>query len=134
MKKLSLSFLATCAFAAQLAAQGPATAPLASRIVHYDSANIRMSASVHGGSGPMGYASIFASRDLETNLYFLHRGILPPGGGIGHHFHNTVEEMFVILDGAAEFTINGRTSVLQGPAGAPVVLGNSHAIRNHTNQ
>ena len=134
MKKLALSFLAAGLITGQLAAQAPSPAPLASRIVHYDPANVRMSASVHGGSGPMGFTGLLASRDLETNLYFLHRGILPPGGGIGHHFHNTVEEMFVILDGAAEFTINGRTSVLQGPAGAPVVLGNSHAIRNHTNQ
>lgn len=82
----------------------------------------------------MAYTGLLSTRDLETNLYFLHRGVIPPGGGIGGHFHNTVEEMFVILDGAAEFTINGRTSVLEGPAGAPVVMGNWHAIRNHTDR
>jgi mannose-6-phosphate isomerase-like protein (cupin superfamily) len=42
--------------------------------------------------------------------------------------------MFVILDGEAQFTIDGRTSVLKGPAGAPVRMGHSHAIYNHTDK
>ena len=33
-------------------------------------------------------------------------------------------------DGEAEFTINGHTSLIQGPAGAPNVMGYSHAVRN----
>jgi mannose-6-phosphate isomerase-like protein (cupin superfamily) len=135
MKAASLSLMAmfTLAVAGPIAAQGAAE-PLGNRIVHTDAATFRRLQSVHGGSGPMAYTGLLASRDLETNLYFLHRGVIEPGGGIGHHFHNTTEEMFVILDGAAEFTINGRTSVLEGPAGAPTVLGSSHAIRNHTDQ
>ncbi len=38
--------------------------------------------------------------------------------------------MFVILDGEAEFTIDGRTALLQGPAGAPNLQGHSHALYN----
>ncbi len=68
---------------------------------------------------------------LTTNLYFLHRcQISPNGGGVGHHFHNATEEMFVIFDGEAEFTIDGRTSLLRGTVGAPVRMGHSHAIYN----
>ncbi|MEJ7609510.1 MAG: cupin domain-containing protein, partial [Bryobacteraceae bacterium] len=62
---------------------------------------------------------------------FLHRG-LPPKGGIGHHYHNHMEEMFVILNGEAEFTVDGRTSLLKGPAGAPCRMGRSHGIYNAT--
>jgi mannose-6-phosphate isomerase-like protein (cupin superfamily) len=40
--------------------------------------------------------------------------------------------MFVILDGEAQFTIDGRTSTLKGPAGAPTRMGHSHAIYNAT--
>ena len=50
--------------------------------------------------------------------------------GIGHHFHNTVEEMFVILDGEAQFTIDGRTATVKGPAGVICRAGHSHAIYN----
>jgi len=67
---------------------------------------------------------------LDTNLFFLHRGIIQPKSGIGAHFHNQCEEMLIILDGEAQFTIDGRTSLLKGPAGAPTRLGHSHAIYN----
>ena len=107
------------------------------RIAHTDPSQYRHLASVHNGSGPMDYMALFdikssqsAQFNLGTNLFFLHRGVLPPNGGIGAHFHNHCEEMFIILDGESQFTIDGRTSVLKGPAGAPARLGHSHAISN----
>lgn len=110
---------------------------LAQRIAHTDPAKYQHLPSVHNGSGPMDYMALFdvkkeqsAKFNLGTNLFFLHRGILPPNGGIGAHFHNQCEEMFIILDGESQFTIDSRTSVLKGPAGAPVRLGHSHAISN----
>ena len=57
---------------------------------------------------------------------------IPPKSGIGAHFHNQCEEMFVILDGEAQFTIDGRTSLLKGPGGAPCRMGHSHGIYNAT--
>ncbi len=106
--------------------------PLPQRIAHMDATKFRHAKSVHGGAGELHYIGLFDAQTLSTNLIFLHRGVLPPGGGIGHHFHNHMEEMFVILDGEAQFTIDGRTSVLNGPAGAPCRMGHSHAIYNHT--
>jgi mannose-6-phosphate isomerase-like protein (cupin superfamily) len=67
---------------------------------------------------------------LDTNLWFLHRGTIEPKSGIGGHFHNYCEEMFVIFDGEAQFTVNGRTSTLKAPAGAPTRMGAWHAIYN----
>ncbi len=78
----------------------------------------------------MEYMVLLDEHSLDTNLRFLHRGILEPKSGIGHHFHNQCEEMFVIFDGEAQFTIDGRTSVLKGPAGALCRMGHSHAIYN----
>ena len=71
---------------------------------------------------------------LNTNLIFLHGGVIPPKGGIGHHFHNQMEEMYVIFDNEAEFTIDGHTSRLEGPVGAPCRMGHSHAIYNPTDK
>jgi mannose-6-phosphate isomerase-like protein (cupin superfamily) len=42
--------------------------------------------------------------------------------------------MFVIFDGEAQFTVDGRTSLLKGPAGAPCRMGHSHAIYNPTDK
>src|SRR6478735_3543043 len=114
--------------------------PLAQRIAHGAGPDYPPHPSVHNGSGPMNYMALFDGRadsakfNLGVNLFFLHRGVLPPGGGIGEHFHNYCEEMFVILDGEAEYTIDSRTSVLNGPAGAVARLGHSHAITNQSNK
>jgi mannose-6-phosphate isomerase-like protein (cupin superfamily) len=104
--------------------------PLAQRIGHTDPAQYRPSKSVHGGPGQLNYMTLLDGRALDTNLIFVHRGIIEPKSGIGHHFHNQCEEMFIIFDGEAQFTVDGRTSVLKAPAGAPSLAGHSHAIYN----
>jgi mannose-6-phosphate isomerase-like protein (cupin superfamily) len=115
-----------------LAAREPL--PLAQRIAHTDPAKYVPSKAVHDGAGQMEFFALLDEHALDTNLCFLHRGVLEPKSGIGHHFHNQCEEMFVILDGEAQFTIDGRTSVLKGPAGALCRMGHSHAIYNATDK
>ena len=78
----------------------------------------------------MGFTALLNRGAVTPEFNFLHRGVIPPGAGIGHHFHNTVEEMFVILDGEAQFTIDGRTATVKGPAGVICRTGHSHAIYN----
>src|SRR5688572_15283602 len=109
-------------------AQVAQDATLARRIVHLDPAAFRMSPAVHGGAGSMGFTALLNRGAVTPEFNFLHRGVIPPGAGIGHHFHNTVEEMFVILDGEAQFTIDGRTATVKGPAGLICRTGHSHAI------
>jgi mannose-6-phosphate isomerase-like protein (cupin superfamily) len=126
MKKLCLVvLLPACLFARE---------PLDQRIAHTDPAKYRPSKSVHGGPGQLDFMALFDSHSLDTNLFFLHRGVIEPKSGIGHHFHNQCEEMFVIFDGEAQFTIDGRTSTLKAPAGAPCRMGHSHAIYNPTDR
>jgi mannose-6-phosphate isomerase-like protein (cupin superfamily) len=108
--------------------------PLSARIAHTDPAKYHHSPSVHAGAGALDYLALFGDHDLDVNLYFLHHGVIEPKSGIGAHFHNTCEEMFVILDGEAQFTIDGRTSLLKGPAGALCQMGHSHAIYNATDK
>jgi mannose-6-phosphate isomerase-like protein (cupin superfamily) len=128
MKRLTLT-------AAVLALALPVTAQaqtLASKITHYTMGMTRSLKAVHDGAGTMNFGALMNDKTLSTNLIFLHRGVLHPGGGIGQHFHNHCEEMFVIFDGEAEFTVNGRTSLLKGTVGAPDRMGSSHAIYNPT--
>jgi mannose-6-phosphate isomerase-like protein (cupin superfamily) len=107
---------------------------LSARIAHSDPTKYRHSPSVHGGAGSLDFTALFDAHTVEPNLQFLHRGVIQPKSGIGAHFHNQCEEMFVILDGEAQFTIDGRTSLLKGPAGAPCRMGHSHAIYNPTDK
>jgi mannose-6-phosphate isomerase-like protein (cupin superfamily) len=147
-KPLFLIALALTMGAAQavLAQSSPVSAthvPLAKRIAHTDPTKYRLVTS-HAGATPKPSLRLFDARrpeataqfNLGSNLMFLDRGVIPaktatrPGGGIGEHYHNYCEEMFVILDGEAQFTIDGRTSTLKGPAGAPARMGHAHAIYN----
>jgi mannose-6-phosphate isomerase-like protein (cupin superfamily) len=128
MKTIALA----CGFCALVA---PALADtLAERIGHYVLEKTQRVTAPHGGTGSMNIAPVMDDKSLSTNLLFWHRGVIAPHSGIGEHFHNRCEEMFVILSDEAEFTINGRTSLLRAPAGAPVRMGNAHAIYNPTDQ
>jgi len=112
----------------------PSRSALADRIAHSDPARYRTSPAVHGGAGTLAFGPLFGADAIDANLQFLHRGVIQPKSGIGQHFHNDCEEMFVILDGEAQFTVDGRTSTLKGPAGAPARMGHAHAIYNATDQ
>ncbi|MES1262400.1 MAG: cupin domain-containing protein [Acidobacteriota bacterium] len=104
--------------------------PLAQRIGHTDPSKQTHSRS-HGSVGDMACQVLVPATAMNVPLNFVHRcQIMPGGGGVGHHFHNSCEEMFVIFDGEAEFTIDGRTSALKGTVGAPTRMGHSHAIYN----
>ncbi|HYS46415.1 MAG TPA: cupin domain-containing protein, partial [Rhizomicrobium sp.] len=118
--------------AALLVSATAAHAQLVAKITHYDLSKTQNIKAVHDGAGSMNFGPLMNDKTLSTNFIFLHRGVLHAKSGIGQHFHNHCEEMFVIFDGEAEFTINGRTSLLKGTVGAPDRMGSSHAIYNPT--
>ena len=124
---LAMAVLAVALTAGYPAAQ---TSPLASRIVPTDATKYRPLTAVHAGAGNMAFAGLLNRGAIGPHFNFLHRGEIPAGSGIGHHFHNTAEEMFVILNGEAQFTVNGRTARLQGPAAVVCRMGDSHALLN----
>ena len=117
---------------AQSSNQPAAKAPLTERIRKADAASARASTNVHQGAGTL-YMQTVLGRSAVTSLNFMHFGPLMPKSSIGHHFHTNGDEMFLILDGSCEFTINGQTALLEGPVGVPVKSGNAHAIYNPTN-
>jgi mannose-6-phosphate isomerase-like protein (cupin superfamily) len=100
------------------------------RVVHNDPSKYRLLNAVHAGAGQMSFTGLFGSQALATNLLYLHVGEITPKAGIGEHYHHTIEEMYVILDGEAEFTVNGRTSRIKGPALVPCKMGDAHGIYN----
>jgi mannose-6-phosphate isomerase-like protein (cupin superfamily) len=135
LKSISVSLLIISAFVflqgVVLVAQPP---PLQQRVVHTDPAKYRHLSAVHDGPGTMDFEVLLGTDALDANLLFLHRGVIFPRSGIGQHFHNKCEEMFVILDGEAQFTIDGRTSTLKAPAGVPDRMGHAHGIYNPTDK
>ena len=103
--------------------------PLINRIGHTDPAKAMPGKNVHQGTGTLGMQTLLG-RGTVKNLAFMHHGPLGPKSSIGHHFHTNSDEMFLILDGDCQFTVNGQTALIKGPAGVPCKSGNSHAVYN----
>jgi len=107
---------------------------LSQRLAHTDPSKFKVAKAVHGGAGSLNYTALLNEHSLETNLNFFHRGVLNPHGGAGNHLHYFDDEMYFILDGEAQFSVDGHTSVLKGPAGALCPMGHSHALYNATDK
>jgi len=108
--------------------------PLAERIVRPKPESYRSRTDVHQGAGEVRFGTLLPGSAFSSQFLFVHRGEIQPKSGIGHHVHSHMEEMFFILDGEAQFTINGRTSQIPGPASVPCRMSNAHAIYNHTDK
>src|SRR3954465_5735381 len=91
---------------------------LSQRLAHTDPSKFKVAKAVHGGAGSLNYTALLSEHSLETNLNFFHRGIPTPRSGAGNHLHYFDAEMYFTRGGEAQFTVDGRTSVLKGPAGA----------------
>jgi len=104
------------------------------RIVHNDPSKYKTLTAVHAGAGQMAFTQLIGRNALATNFLYLHSGVINIKSGIGHHFHHTIEEMYVLLNGEAEFTINGRTSKIKAPAIVPCKMGDAHAIYNSSSE
>ena len=132
---MKLGFLLlTAAMGAAIAGNAQGTrshVPIAQRIRHTDLDSVKAGHS-HGSEGFRKCQQLVPPSDLDVNFNFINRCQMLPGGGVAEHFHNTVEEMFTILNGEAQFTIDGRTSLVKGPAGAPQRMGHAHAVYNST--
>ena len=102
------------------------------RIGHNDPAKYHEAKNCHHGAGSIHYMSLW--EDFKTNWIFIHRGVLPPGTGIGNHFHDNCEEMYVIFDNAVRSTHNGNTAELKGGAMVPCCMGETHGMYNHTDK
>lgn len=62
----------------------------------------------HGGSGPVDLQEIWSRADFTSNVDFLDRVVIPPNSTIGLHKHGNNEEMYIVLDGQATMTIDGK--------------------------
>jgi len=137
-RKLAVGMLlASCSYFLHAQAGGPPTGQpktLEQRIGRADPTKYNHLTAVHGGAASMDFRPLLGATDLDANLLFFHRGVIPPKAGIGEHFHDKCEEMFVILDGEAQFTVDGRTSEIKGPVGVPDRMGHAHAIYNDTDK
>ena len=55
--------------------------------------------------------------DFDSSMHFLHELIMEPGTRIGEHTHNGSEEIYFLVEGAGEMTVDGeRVYMKEGDA------------------
>ncbi len=79
-----------------------------------------------------------AYRDGNSGVKYLFRGpkidwgviLLLPGQTLSPHYHEQVEETFYILEGQADFTVDGATQTLQAGEAVRLEPTEKHAVVN----
>ena len=60
----------------------------------------------HGGKGEILVRMVWTAADFTTNFGFLAHAIMPPGTSVGYHRHDTIEEVYVIMNGCGRMTMD----------------------------
>jgi glyoxylate utilization-related uncharacterized protein len=84
----------------------------------------------HDGVGVLKNITLFSKEDFQSPLRFLNYTLLPPGTSIGVHTHGNDEEIYIVLEGEGQMTVEGSTYPVQ--AGS-VILNRpygSHGLEN----
>ena len=85
---------------------------------------------IHGGAGRMATRHIWGSDDFTSAWTFLDHAVLAADSSVGYHYHDGLEECFVVLSGGGYMTINGHTFEV-GPGSVTLQgIGEGHGIYN----
>ena len=90
--------------------------------------------SMRGGSGEVEIVHIFKAEELGGKARLLARLRLGKGSSIGYHEHNDEEEVFYILRGQGVVSENGEEKTVAAGDAALTKGGNSHSIRNDSEE
>lgn len=94
----------------------------------------------HGGEGYiyvrqlLGYEPLLPvpghPDDFDTLVNFMHETTLPKGTSIGLHPHEGNEELYYVIEGKGEMTVDGETTVMEPGDVVLTKSGSSHSFRN----
>ncbi|MGQ9622585.1 MAG: cupin domain-containing protein [Candidatus Caldatribacteriaceae bacterium] len=68
--------------------------------------------------------------DFDSCLRFMHETTLPPGASIGLHTHEGNEELYFVIEGKGEMTVDGETAIMEPGDVCLTKSGSSHTFRN----
>lgn len=86
----------------------------------------------HGGTGHIIFREIFNKSAFQGKLDFFHETSVPPGSEIGYHNHVGNEEVYYIVDGVGEMTLNGKRFKVRKGDGIIVHGGGAHGLKNNS--
>ncbi|MER5636752.1 cupin domain-containing protein [Kitasatospora sp. NPDC002227] len=93
----------------------------------------RQPAEVHGVHGTRGltrWACLARRAGLGGGWEAVEWASVPPGGVSGEHLHTRTEEVYVLLGGQGEITLDGRPHPVEAGDAVLTGLGTTHGLRN----
>jgi mannose-6-phosphate isomerase-like protein (cupin superfamily) len=85
---------------------------------------------IHGGCGQIATRHVLKPEDFHSSWTFLDHAVLSEGGSVGYHYHDALEESFVVLNGQGLMTIDDETFEV-GPGSVTWQgIGAGHGIYN----
>ncbi|MDQ8757116.1 cupin domain-containing protein [Sphingosinicella sp. LHD-64] len=84
----------------------------------------------HDGQGRVDIGWAVERGESELGLQFVHDDMLPPGAGIGEHFHADSEEVYFLIEGAGTLLLDGAEHPFAAGDISLLKRGHSHGICN----
>ncbi len=75
----------------------------------FDAHKLTWRDAIHGGCGQIATRHVLSPDDFYSDWTFLDHAILGAGGSVGYHYHDFLEESFVVLRGRGLMTIADET-------------------------
>ena len=75
----------------------------------FDTQELKWRDAIHGGCGQIATRHVLSPDDFYSDWTFLDHAILSPRGSVGYHYHDFLEESFVVLKGQGLMTIDDKT-------------------------
>ena len=85
---------------------------------------------IHGGCGQVATRHVLSPDDFRSDWTFLDHAILGAGGSVGYHYHDFLEESFVVLRGQGLMTIDDETFGVESGSVTWQGIGQGHGIYN----
>jgi mannose-6-phosphate isomerase-like protein (cupin superfamily) len=85
---------------------------------------------IHGGAGRIATRHVLRPEDFHSTWTFLDHAVLGPGGSVGYHYHDALEECFIVLHGKGLMTIDEQTFAIAEGSVTWQGIGQGHGIYN----
>ena len=96
----------------------------------FDEQALKWRDAIHGGCGQIATRHVLAPDDFNSDWTFLDHAILDAGGSVGYHYHDFLEESFVVLKGQGLMTIADETFAVKPGSVTWQGIGQGHGIYN----
>jgi mannose-6-phosphate isomerase-like protein (cupin superfamily) len=95
-----------------------------------DPARLKWRPAIHGGAGQLATRHIWGPGDFSSPWVFLDHAVLAPGSSLGYHYHDALEECFIVLGGQGYLTLDGQTLAVGPGAVTWQGMGQAHGLYN----